>query len=140
MRQPDLTEIVAKAETGARLTQHERRALMVEQGSKTFDRIRDAMAADRRDPERNKPIPYTQGTADSIRPAIGSLISEMMMISMVHVEKREALEDRVADIEVSASAGADHRGMVERLRTLEGSSPSIAAPGAKASRPSSCPI
>jgi hypothetical protein len=85
MRRDHLAIIKAKLDGGERLTRDDQVALLSEEASAIDSRIAEAMK-DR--PDRA-----------AFRHALSCLISEMMGISLVHSERRIALEERVAKLE-----------------------------------------
>jgi hypothetical protein len=95
----EIAEIRAKAGRGERLTRQELMKVKAQELVEERDSIFKIMAERRSDPERSHTVAYTQGTADGIRAAISELLAILKAAETAQIEKRWALENRIAELE-----------------------------------------
>ncbi len=84
---------------GQRLSDREHRVIAADYAYRLDVKIRGEMKQARFAEGKDRVVRYTQGAADAVHRAISMLISEMEVNRIRHVQARELLEDRVAELE-----------------------------------------
>ena len=107
VRRDLLRAIRSKVDAGGRITLQERAMLVEEELVSASNDIQNAMNACMADPKRNHAVQYTQGTHDGIRRAFTHLVAQVYGIAAANADKRDALENRIVELEKRLADGAD---------------------------------